>query len=135
MKKQFTRGIELTVDNVNNKIFYFTNDPVLQDMNAVIERIESFRVANVATSPKTGNAIVADAIFNKAFLTLVVLYPDGEERVSKMPLSMVCRADNNGVVPAINIKGINVQKSYIELSSIAGLVVNTVFYLVAHYTK
>lgn len=112
------------------KLAYFQQDNVLQNVPKV-KSIEAFRVGKVALSPTTGATVIPDVVFNKAFLTLVK--KNGTEEISKIPLSLICREDNNGIVENIDITDINITKCYIEVPEVTGVVTGNVYFLVVNY--
>ena len=122
------RFIEVAAD-ASQKVYYFQQDPVLQQ-SSNIEMLEVFRAGKVALSPRSGATVIPDAVFNKAFLTLVV---GEEEKISKIPLTLLCRADNNGFVLPLNYSALNITKCYIEVPELTSVVTGNVFFLIAHY--
>lgn len=98
--------------------------------NKEITGIEAFRVASVAVSPNS-RVVVADAIFNKAFLTLIDC--ENDEDLSQIPLPTLDFSENIGKVKWFADKVIDISKCKIDLSSAAGLVLDTCFLLSFYY--
>lgn len=132
-QKSFRRQIEVIVESTGNPQFNFSNDQTLQQ-NATIVKIIAYR-ANKVAKGKTGKVTVADNVFNVASLTLMKKNPSGEIAVDSMPLTELCRADNNGVVEPLNINAIDVTSCFIKVSETANLVANSVFILLVEYTR
>jgi hypothetical protein len=129
-KKFTTIVVDCSTTVLQNKL---PLDQIIEGSNK-IRAIESYRVTNVSNSPLDGSATVNETVFNKSFL--VLLSKGGnEEVISKIPLTDLCKADNNGNLFELDINGISMQKSYILVPELTATVGTEKFLLGFHYEK
>lgn len=127
------RFVEVVCDNVGATQFHFDTDATLQEAQHILA-VEAFSVSEVTKSPTTGRTVVADAILQKSYLTLVAKSND-EETIYKLPLAALVAADNSGRLRLFNIPRINVTKCYITVADTTSLVNNTIWLLGFHYVS
>lgn len=119
-------NVEVTID-VSRKQFKFGDIENLR--NKKIRIIDAFRVTQVPVSSQ-GNAIVADATFNKSFLVLTI---KGKEDINRVPLETFNPKDNFGRRLLLNDLVVDWPKSYIEVGDQNGLTVGESFLLNVYY--
>lgn len=122
--------VEVAIINTAQQTFYFGNEFILRNARK-ITGIEVFSASQVANTP-SGAAVISQAILQGAFITLV-----GEENnreiISKMPLSSLLAANNNGHVREFDMPMINPSKCYITFGNTTGLVANSVIPFAFYY--
>lgn len=120
----------LEVETKANQTEYTLQDN--DNLNTVkrISAIEAYRVSKVAISPK-GRAVISDAVFNKTFLTLAT--SDTDQQQHQIPLTDLCRADNNGQLFYVDIKPIAASKCVLKIASVAGILDTESILIGVHY--
>jgi hypothetical protein len=119
-------NVELMLDNI--RLQYKFGD--IENLRGKrIRIIEAFRNTETPTSPM-GNTLVADEIFNKAYLVLCI---NGKEEINRVPLRVFNPTNNSGRRVLLNDLSIDWPKSYVELGSIANVNVGTAFFFNVYY--
>lgn len=118
--------IEVTIDALR-KQYKFGDIENLR--NKKVRVIDAFRVTQVPVT-STGNAVVADATFNKSFLVLTV---KGKEDINRVPLETFNSKDNFGRRLLLEDLVVDWPKSYIEVGNTAGLTVGEAYLLNVYY--
>jgi hypothetical protein len=116
-------NIELLVDNINKTKFSFSENAILRGQK--VKYIDIPQVSEVSVTP-TGRAVVNATVYAKAFLVLSV---GNKEQINRIPLRSLDPFQSNGVRIALDDLNVDWTKSYIEIGSIAGLVLNEAFFL------
>jgi hypothetical protein len=116
-------NVELTVDNVNKTKFSFPENAFLRGQK--IKGIDIPQVSEITVTP-TGKALVNATVYNKSFLVLSV---GGNEKINRIPLKSLDPFVSYGGRLPLNDLEIDWTKSYIEVGSVAGLVLNEAFFM------
>jgi len=125
------RIVEVDVTSAAVQDYTLTDEEVLRTAKRIIA-IEAFMVGTVSTTPK-GRAVVSDTVFKKSYLTIGTA--DTDEVLTKIPLSDLSRATNNGQLFYVDIPPIAPSKCNIHVGSVAGLSTSETFLLAFHYEK
>jgi hypothetical protein len=122
------RTLIIPTDSAKNQ-YSLKNDEILRDAKRIVA-IEAYRVGTVSIAPD-GTTTVSDTIFNKASLTLET--SDGTIVLTDVPLTDLCKADNNGQKFLVNIPPIVPSKCFIKVASPAGLSITEAFVIGFEY--
>jgi hypothetical protein len=118
--------VQITIDAAR-KQFKFGDIENLR--NKKIRIIDAFRVTQVPVT-SNGDAVVADATFNKSFLVLTV---KGKEDINRVPLETFNPKDNFGRRLLLEDLVVDWPKSYIEVGTTAGLTIGEAYLLNVYY--
>lgn len=121
----------MQVDSTAKQKFNLGDEETLRDAKRIVA-IEAYRLADVSMSP-AARALVGDAIFEKSFLTIGT--KDTDQVQYQIPLTDLCRADNDGQLYMVDIPPIAPSKCEIFVASVAGLSAAESFLLAFHYEK
>jgi hypothetical protein len=131
IKTKRFRAIEVQIDSVGKQTFTLGDEETLRDAKRIVA-IEAYRLADVSMSANA-RALVGDAIFEKSFLTIST--KDTDQVHYRIPLTDLCRADNNGQLYEVDIPPIAPSKCEIFVATVAGLSAAESFLLGFHYEK
>lgn len=120
-------NIELVVSDINKTRFNFFDIENLRGKR--IKQIDIPQVGKLSVTP-TGKAVVNDTVYKKAYLVLSV---DGNEKINRLPLLALNPYEVGGNRIELADLNVNWPKSYIEVGSLDGLVLNEAFLLTVYF--
>lgn len=89
--------------------------------------------ATESTHSLLGSQNVSDTVLKKSFISFE--NKNGEQDLSRIPLTQLTMQFNNGDTPEIAEKEINFENSYIEIGETTGVTAGTAFILLFSYKK
>ena len=113
------------------KKYQFLEIPNISRNNIIVYGFEAFTAAQLAVTPNN-NTVVASSTSDQMVVTLID--NDNKERIYQLPYYTAIRSLNGGFVLMVKPFILNLTRSYVQLTSTAGINANEVASLNLYYS-
>jgi hypothetical protein len=113
------------------KKYQFLEIPNISRNNIIVYGFEAFTAAQLAVTPNN-NTVVASTTSDQMVVTLID--NDNKERIYQLPYYTAIRSLNGGFVLMVKPFILNLTRSYVQLTSTAGINANEVASLNLYYS-